>query len=403
MKKLWRVLSTEYIRRVRTKGFLFAVISMPVIAILAMGLGFLSVKMQTSTLPIGYLDLSGVFSNAEIPTDFTPFPIKPINMILFKNIDQGKASVSEGQIQALFVIQADYLESGAIDVFISEKPGENAYDRMRDFLKKNLILREQQQVINRIEKGSNFTIKAFDGSREANMRDWFVVLFPFMTGLVFIIVINISGGYLLQSVVDEKENRTMEIIVTSISPEQLMVGKILGNLSVGLTQLIIWLLFAVIGLAGIQIIFQYGQPPIIQPIHLILITGIILPGFILIAALMTTVGVTATELHEAQQVSILFTLPMVSPFWFAPAILQHPDNPLTAFLSIFPFTAVVTMPLRVSISAVPPWQIALSIAVIWSIALLSLLLAAKAFRLGMLSYGKRIKIVEIFHGKTENE
>lgn len=396
MKKLYLVFTAEYIRRIKTKGFLFAVISMPLLVILSIGLGVLSVKMQTSTLPIGFHDLSGVFSEAKVPVDFNSFPIKPIEMILYESLNEGETALLQGQIQAFFVIQPDYLKTGAIQVFIKEKPGENAYNRMRDYLQKNLIANEAPEVIRRIELGSDLMIKSFDGSREANMRDWFVVLFPFVVGLVFIIVINISGGYLLQSVVDEKENRTMEVIVTSVSPEQLMVGKILGNLCVGLTQLFIWLLFAVIGLIGIQIIFNYGHPPVIQPIHMLLLAGIILPGFILIAALMTLVGVTATELHEAQQVSILFTLPMVSPFWFAPAILQHPENPLTAFFSIFPFTAVVTMPLRLSISVVPPGQLALAVAVMWFSAVLALLFASKAFRLGMLSYGKRIKIRELF-------
>jgi ABC-2 type transport system permease protein len=396
LKKLWHVFISEYVRRVKTKGFVFAVISMPSIVILAMVLGVVSVIMQSSTLPIGYLDQSGIFSSAAIPTDFNSFPVKPIDMIRYVDLGKGQNDVIEEKIQAFFVIEPNYLETGSVDAYVKNNPGENAFDRMRGFLRENLISGEPDIITQRIEHGSNFTVKAFDGSREANMRDWFVIMFPFMIGLIFVIVINISGGYLLQSVVDEKENRTMELIVTSISPEQLMIGKIMGNLCVGLTQLLIWVLFAVLGMVGVQLIFHYGQPMMFQPIHFLLLAGIILPGFVLIAALMTMVGVTATELHEAQQVSILFTLPMVSPFWFAGAVLQHPQNPLTTFLSIFPFTAVVTMPLRISIAAVPSWQLALAVAAMWGSAILALLLAAKAFRLGMLSYGKRIKIKEIF-------
>ncbi len=396
MNKLWLVFSSEYIRRIKTKGFIFAVISMPAIILLAMALGIVSTVMQSSKLPIGFLDQSGFFSDAVIPAESDTLPLKPIDMIRYSSADTGQDNVLDGKIQAFFVIQPDYLDSGSVVAYVKNSPGDNAFNRMKGFLKKNLIAGEPDIVTRRIDDGSNITVKAFDGSREANMSDWFVVLFPFMIGLIFVIVINISGGYLLQSVVDEKENRTMEIIVTSISPEQLMIGKILGNLSVGLTQLLIWVLFAVLGLLGAQIFFHIGQSLMFQTIHLVLLAGIILPGFILVAALMTMVGVTATELHEAQQVSILFTLPMVSPFWFAAAILQHPQNSLTTFLSIFPFTAVVTMPLRISIAAVPAWQVALAIAIMWGSALLALLLAAKAFRLGMLSYGKRIQIKEIF-------
>jgi ABC-2 type transport system permease protein len=226
------------------------------------------------------------------------------------------------------------------------------------------------------------------------MRDWFVVLFPFITGLIFIIIINISGGYLLQSVVDEKDNRTMEVLITSVSPEALMAGKILGNLAVGLTQLAIWLGFGLGGMAIFQLLSGYPLLPVIGGEHFLLIMGLILPGFIMVAALMTLVGVTATEMREAQQVSVLFTMPMVSPFWFAGAILQHPGNPLTTFLSIFPLTAIVTMPLRSSISAVPAWQMALAILLMWASALGALWLASRGFRQGMLVYGKRIRLKE---------
>ena len=400
MKKLWLVFRHEYIRRIKTRGFLFAVISMPLIILLAIILGVISVRMQTNTLTIGFVDQSGNFGLVPITEDRSSFPVNPISLIKFDTIESGKTALTRSTIQALFVIQSGYLHSGAVEVLAVTKPGENAYDRMRAFLKRNLISGQQESIIQRIEEGSNFTIKSFDGTRQANMRDWFVVLFPFLTGLIFIIVINISGGYLLQSVVDEKDNRTMEIIVTSVSPEQLMAGKILGNLSIGLTQLFIWLLFAVLGLVGIQIIFHYNQTPIIGLIHLVLTLGIILPGFILIAALMTLVGVTATEMREAQQVSVLFTLPMVSPFWFASAILQNPDNPLIVFLSIFPFTSVVTMPLRVSIAVVPGMQLIAAIFAMWVSAIVALVIAAKAFRLGMLSYGKRIYLKDIL-GKQE--
>jgi ABC-2 type transport system permease protein len=396
MNKLWLVLRNEYVRRVKTRGFLFAVISMPLMILLAIILGVISYRMQTNMLPVGFVDHSGMFNQAPLPEEKLSFPFSQVEIIMFDNLESGKNALTSNSIQVLFEIQADYLESGAVEALAVTKPGENAYGRMREFLKSNLISGQPDPVIQRIEKGSNFTIKSSDGTRQANMRDWFVVLFPFVTGLIFIIVINISGGYLLQSVVDEKDNRTMEIIVTSVSPEQLMAGKILGNLSVGLTQLMIWLLFAGLGIAGVQLFFNYGLAPEIGLVHLVLTLGIIIPGFILIAALMTLVGVTATDMREAQQVSVLFTLPMVSPFWFASAILQHPDNPLTVFLSIFPFTSVVTMPLRISIAVVPGYQLVSAVSAMWVSAIFALLIASKAFRLGMLSYGKRIHLKDIF-------
>jgi len=392
VKKFWRVLIFEYIRRVKTRGFLFAVISMPLLVILAMAIGLVSVRLQTNTLPVGIFDQSGIISFEIIPQETALFPSQSVEILEFKTIESGKHAVQTGDIQALFHLKADYLSTGEIEVFALEKPGENALNHMRQFLKDNLIHLESPQTIEILKKGNDFTIRSYDGSQQANMRDWFVVFFPFAVGLIFVIVINISGGYLLQSVVDEKENRTMEMVVTSVSPEQLMFGKILGNLSVGLTQLFIWLAFAVFGLTGFQVFFHYDQVPDIQPVHLVILFGIIAPGFILIAALMTLVGVMVTELREAQQVSVLFTLPMVSPFWFAAAILKNPGHPLTVFLSVFPFTAVVAMPLRASTSTVPVWQFIIASTIMWASAVIALVLAAKSFRLGMLQYGKRLSL-----------
>lgn len=396
LRKLWCIFKHEYIRRVKTKGFIFAVISMPLLLLLAAGLGVLSMRMQANTQPIGFIDQSGFFKNAVIPEKSFAFASTSIEMIEYSDLETGVSAVEIGEIQAFFAIQQDYISSGEIEVFTLERPGENAFDRIRDYLREELISGQDEKTKIRIESGSDFTIQSLDGAQQTNMRDWFLVFFPFAVSLIFIIVINISGGYLLQSVVDEKENRTMELIMTSVSPDQLMTGKILGNLSVGLTQLFIWFSFAVLWLAGLKVLFNYGQTPQIQTIHLVILFGIILPAFILIAALMTLVSTTATELREAQQVSVLFTLPMVSPSWFAPAILQHPGNPLIAFLSIFPFTAVVTMSMRISVSLVPAWQLILAVIVMWGSATGALLLASRAFRLGMLQYGKRLSLKQIF-------
>jgi ABC-2 type transport system permease protein len=392
----------EYTRRIKTKGFVFGVISMPMIILLSIGLGFVSQRMQSNPLPIGYIDFSGVFNQAAIPSDSFSFPVEPVEMKVYSNLEQGKQDVVSREIQALFAITSDYLQSGKVEVFVAEKPGENAYSRMRDFLRKNLIAGETKEISERLRKGNNLTIISLDGSQKLDGRNWLSILFPFVFILIFTITINISGSYLMQSVVDEKENRTIEVIVSSVSSNQLMVGKILANLGVGLTQLFIWLLFTALGLLGLEMIIQTGVMPNLEPIHILLLFGILAPGTIFIAALMTMAGVTVAELYEAQQVSILFTLPMLSPIWFSTSILSNPDKPLSIFLSIFPLTAIVTMPIRASFTSVPEWQLALAVIVLWSSAILALALAAKVFRISMLSYGKRLSVKDLISRLGKN-
>jgi ABC-2 type transport system permease protein len=147
-----------------------------------------------------------------------------------------------------------------------------------------------------------------------------------------------------------------------------------------------------------QFIYRTSFVPAFTPEQIGLFVGLILPGFILIAALMTLVGVSVTDMREAQQVSMMFTLPMVAPYWFAGALLQHPNHPLSVAMSLFPLTAVVSMPMRISIASVPLWQVIASYALTWLSALAALKLAARGFRRGMLQYQRRIRLKEILQG-----
>jgi len=227
-------------------------------------------------------------------------------------------------------------------------------------------------------------------------ENWLSIMLPVLAGVLFIIAVNISGGYLLQAVVEEKENRTMEILVTSVSPDQLMTGKILGDLLVGLTQLVVWIIFAVIALRFLPLFIPMGEVPKIEFSYLLLIAATMLPSFVMVSAAMGAIGATATESREAQQVAGWFTLPIMIPLWFITTIMFNPNGPLAVGMSLFPLTAPIAMPLRAMFTTVPAWQIILVIAALILLAILSLWLSGRVFRLGMLRYGKRVRLREAF-------
>jgi ABC-2 type transport system permease protein len=222
------------------------------------------------------------------------------------------------------------------------------------------------------------------------------IILPLLAGILFMIAINTSGGYLMHAVVEEKENRTMEVIVTSISPNQLIAAKTIGNLAVGLTQLVIWILFVLI----LMPLVKYFVPSIgnmgVDPTSILLMAAVFLPAFVMVGALMAAVGATATESREAQQIAGLFTLPIVVPYWFVSAIMLSPNSPLSVGMSLFPLTAPVALPLRAAFTTIPIWQTALTISLLIICALGALWIAGRAFRLGMLRYGKRLAFKEIF-------
>ena len=241
-----------------------------------------------------------------------------------------------------------------------------------------------------------------DEQRQSSGDNFLGIIAPILSGVLLMIAIVTSGGYLVQAITDEKENRTIEILLTSISHNQFMAGKVIGNLSVGLTQLFIWLSAAVIALlilmnSNLDIFQSLGQ---IKLNFLWVTIATFLPGFVMISALMAMVGATAVEAKEAQQVTGLFTLPLAIPLWTLPAIIETPNSAIAVALSLIPFTSPITLPMRVVYTQVPVWQIILSITILFLSAFGAIWLASRALRLGMLRYGKKIKLREIFRRQT---
>ncbi len=304
--------------------------------------------------------------------------------------------MQKGTIQGYFQIEPDYAQTGSVRLISEKQLDSDVTSGFYSFLFSNLVSGQPQNLRERLVDGPNVIVHASDQKSSADANNLFVFLVATFAGILFVIAINTSGGYLMQAVVEEKENRTMEIVLTSVSPTQLMAGKIIGNLAVGLTQLVIWVLAGVAGIiVALQVIPGFTNPGI-DPAFLWLLLATFLPAFVMLAALMAMIGATATEAREAQQVAGLFTIPVIMPLWFTAAIIQSPNSPLAIGFSLFPLTAPMTLPMRVTLTSVPAWQIAASLAILVVCAAGAIWLASRAFQLGLLRYGKKIRLAELF-------
>jgi len=397
MKKFWLVFLHEYKRHVMRKRFVFALLSMPLFVALMVGVGFLSVWLQYNAKPVGYIDQYQILANPQqVPVEKKSMFAK-VQSIAFADEAAAKTALQSGQIQVYFTFTDNYMSTGEVTMTSNEKPGSNAEDDFGAFVSYNLVKGMPEPVFKRLTEGTKITIRSLDGSREMGADNWMVVLLPMLAGVLFIIAVNISGGYLMQAVVEEKENRTMEILVTSVSPTQLMAGKVVGDLLVGLTQLVVWLLFLIIGLKVAPLFIpDMGTIPAIDAKYLLLIAGTMLPAFVMIAAAMGAIGATATQSQEAQQMAGFFTLPIVVPFWFVSQIMLKPNGPLAIGMSMFPLTAPIALPLRAGFTNIPWWQTSITISVLVILAVFSLWLSGKIFRIGMLRYGKKVSLKEAF-------
>ncbi len=395
MIKVLRVAWEEYRRHVFNKRFLMGLLSVPLVILVMVGLVFLIISMENNTTPLGYVDYSGLLSDP-LPAPIPDKPDKPVPILPFETETDAGSALAAGEIQAYYVIPADYLSTGSLTVVHMGEFKRPARQQFYDFLSVNLLRDTDPEVAVRLVEGAEVVVVSPDGSRSASSENWFNTLLPMISGLAFMIVMFSTGGYLMQAVVEEKENRTMEVIVTSVSPNQFMAGKIIADISIGLTQILLWVVFiAAIVLAGRNSIdFLRGIQ--ISSQTLLIIGVVMFPSFVMVAALMAAVGATVTEAREGQQVTGLISLPVWIPYMLMGVIMMNPNSPIAIALSLFPMTAPLTMLIRDGLTILPAWQIALCALIQVASAVGAVWLAGRAFRLGMLRYGKRLKWREIF-------
>jgi ABC-2 type transport system permease protein len=201
-----------------------------------------------------------------------------------------------------------------------------------------------------------------------------------------------SAGYLLQAVTDEKENRTVEIMFTSLSPEQLIGGKAAGLIAVALSQILVWVVAVVVGLVVGAQFLEPLQTVRVPWTFLLVMILYFLPAYVLMAGLMTAIGSMVTEMQQGQQIAGVLNMLFILPFFFVSVVFFNPDSPILIALTLFPTTAFITVAFRWGMTVMPAWQLIASWVLLVGTAGLSVWASARLFRVGMLRYGQRIDL-----------
>ena len=402
MNKLWQIIKYEFSRHVFKKRFILSVFGMPLfligIIVTAMLAGFLMMDKS----PIGYVDQSGTLNAGLSKKDKGSIFEPVLEMKKYTTPETSAEALNQEEIQAYLILPENFAKTREAQVFFAGELSSEASNHIDAFLRENLVANESLPSKTRLSEGTTYLLKSADDSREIRENEWLKFVMPFIIGIVFIIAVMTSGGYLLQALVEEKENRTMEVMITSVSPLQLMAGKIIGNLSVGLTQLLIWGIMIWLGLtiAGRFIPEIADLDLSFSTILVNLLT--LLPAFVLVSAMMAALGATVSDMREAQQVSGFFTLPIFFPYYFVTSIMLNPDGLIARLLSFFPLSAPVALSMRMAFGSVPAWEITLIIFIMFGFSVFMIWLAARAFRIGMLSYGKKISLRRVFAQEVKN-
>ena len=401
MSKILLVAINEYRVNVFKKSFIFVLLSVPLFLGFIIGFGMFMDSQENDDAPVGYVDIAGILQDA-IPAPVEN-PENAIQFISFETEQDAKSALEEGRIQAYYIFGEDYQESRNAELVYYDTPGQDATRQFNDFLQINLLSDFPSEIALRGTEGSSVTVRAPDGSREfPDGGPPFGIVLPVIIGLALMFLLMTAGGFMMEGVVQERENRTIEVIVTSVSPGQMVTGKILGIVWICLTQLVAWILFGILALFLAQNVYEISwfQNPVIDWEGMLAILLIGIPTFFLSVALMFTVGSTVAEAQEGQGLGPIIFILSISPSWFIMKIGEDPNGPFAVALSMVPFASLLTVGIRNMLVAVPWWQIVLSAGLQTVVALGAIWLGGQAFRFGMLRVGQRINLREIFRSGT---
>jgi len=400
MRKFWKIFTHEYTRHVLRKRFLMGLLSMPMM-MLAMVLFFIiAIVLTFNTDPVGYIDQAGILKTTRLPEEFRPLLER--ELLAFYDEAAARAALERKEIQAFFVIPSGYPANQEVRLYYLREPRVSIEPQLRTLIQVNLLAGKPDEVIRQVINGPRLVTRVLQEEQQADISTFqtlFRLVMPWIVSGFVLVSIMTTSGYLLQAMVDEKENRMMEILATSTRPEEIMLAKILALILGGMTQLAAWGFLPGVGILAASRIPAFANAVALDWKLLAYILLTAFPTYILFAALMAAIGSMIGDVRQGQGVVNLITLALYLPYLCWVIIMNQPNGVIAMTLSFFPLTASISLLLRMGITAIPDWQIWLSAAIVVLSAGASLWLAGRIFRLGMLRYGKPLPLRDLLFVK----
>jgi ABC-2 type transport system permease protein len=423
MRKIWLVIKREYLTRVRTKGFIIWTIALPLFTI---GVVILPVLMATRqanrTQQIAILDQTGALAariaeglDEKLPNGQAAYhvvrTVEPPAAAELSGLRQElRAQVNAGKLDGYLIVSQGVLAGspGRPAEYYSKNPTADltSLGTIRRAVSDAVIAWRLKQRGFQAEKLSDLVrgveVTFIKVTREGEVEEKGQTFFTaFIMAFVLYMTLIIYGVITMRSVMEEKNTRIVEVLVSSLRPFQLLMGKILGVAAVGFTQYLIWTvcggLLAGYGAAMAAAVNPGVSLPKIQlPVSmLVYLVVFYLAGYFLYASLYAAAGAMVSSDEEAQQVQIPMTLMIVVSLMLFMVIMRNPNSTLSVVLSLIPFFAPILMILRIAVQTPPFWQIAASIGLTLVTTLGLVKFSAKIYRVGILMYGKRPSLVEL--------
>ncbi|MEK9137171.1 MAG: ABC transporter permease [Bacteroidota bacterium] len=408
MSKAFVVAKWEYLEKVKSKAFLIGLFVTPMIMV---GMMLLPTLLATSedenTKVVGVIDLNGEFSGPlaerlqkhKLPKGQPNYVVQTIavgkNTHLDEAVQLANGRVMRDEIEGYCIIGEDPFVDSLVE-YRSRHVGDfrianRIEEAMRNIMteKKLAQLGLDPMLMSRLRTPVDVKTIKLSKTGEKEKGDFMTVFFSayvFLMMLFFLILT--SGQLLVRSVIEEKANRIVEILVSSVSPTDLMVGKVLGLSGLGFTQIGLW------GLIGLALSLQFGVTMIAPGQALLLLVYFVL-GYLFYAAIFIGVGSPLTTEQEAQQITSYLVLIVVLPIALALPAIQNPGATWIKVLSYIPLLTPTMMTLRIPIQVPSAWEIIITIIIMVASTYAAMVAAGRIFRIAILSTGKRPSMKEI--------
>ena len=429
LRNTWLVIKREYLERVRQRSFIVLTLLLPAIMIGAFVIPAKLSRMKSSTmkrlvvvtstqqfgeivrqqlLASNQPDDETIAANKDKDKDddFDDKPGRDYAIVVDSNASEAERTalrnrVNSGDIDGFLWLSDDAVAARKVTYYGRESGGFLEKSWLKDQLDRAILLQELAQrgvsgaQVDQLLKPVKLETMRVEAGKEtkANDKGMFFAIFA-MVMLLYTAVI-FYGVSVMRAVLEEKNSRVMEVLLSSATSTELMAGKLIGVGAVGLTQIGIWIVMAgVYALPALAASASTGEIRI-PPLTLGAFALFFLLGYLLFSSIYAAIGAVITSEQEGQQLQFIIVLPLIISVFMMGPVMRAPDAPVAVWSSMVPFFSPVLMYLRIAVQPPPVWQIALSLALLVGTIAGILILCARIYRIGILMYGKRPTLPEI--------
>lgn len=426
MNKTLLIIQREYLSRVKKRSFLIMTFLVPLLIIGMYALVFaLTMKGGDNIPTVEVIDASGIFKHALKDKKSVKFQLSR------QSLSEAKQRVIEDEDAFILYIPQNISSGGNIELFSQKKPGLSVISSIEDQLNDMMRIKMLEDAgidavtLDKIKPELSVVSKELTLEGEKDSSSGAAMAVGFAAAILIYMSLFIYGIQVMRGIIEEKTSRIIEVVISSVKPFQLMMGKIIGIGLVGLTQFMLWIVLSTSLMAvASKVLFkdkmempkselpmaQQNSPVtnegpgagILKAVQTVE-WGYILPvfmtfflgGYMLYSALFAAVGSAVDSDTETQQFMLPITLPLLFTYIMSFSfVVNNPDSSLSFWLSIIPFTSPIAMMVRLPFG-VPNWQLALSIFLLIGGFIFTTWIASRIYRVGILMYGKKVSFKEL--------